>query len=93
VPLAGIEPTSLVPKTSTLSIKLQGQYCYPTRFLYVRVGRIELPSHPWQGRVLPLNHTRLSRQSFMRRQAIENHHSLFVFKNRAYLKSSLSVVG
>ncbi len=24
----------------------------------VRVGRIELPSHPWQGRVLPLNHTR-----------------------------------
>lgn len=26
----------------------------------VRVGRIELPSHPWQGRVLPLNHTRLN---------------------------------
>ena len=25
----------------------------------VRVGRIELPSHPWQGRVLPLNHTRI----------------------------------
>ena len=24
----------------------------------MRVGRIELPSHPWQGRVLPLNHTR-----------------------------------
>ena len=24
----------------------------------VRVGRIELPSRPWQGRVLPLNHTR-----------------------------------
>lgn len=23
----------------------------------VRVGRIELPSHPWQGCVLPLNHT------------------------------------
>ncbi len=26
--------------------------------IFVRVGRIELPSHPWQGRVLPLNHTR-----------------------------------
>lgn len=24
----------------------------------VRVGRIELPSAPWQGAVLPLNHTR-----------------------------------
>ena len=24
----------------------------------VRVGRIELPTQPWQGRVLPLNHTR-----------------------------------
>ena len=24
----------------------------------MRVGRIGLPSHPWQGRVLPLNHTR-----------------------------------
>ena len=24
----------------------------------VRVGRIELPSRPWQGRILPLNHTR-----------------------------------
>jgi hypothetical protein len=26
----------------------------------VRVGRIELPSRPWQGRILPLNHTRIS---------------------------------
>lgn len=25
----------------------------------VRVGVIETPSHPWQGRVLPLNHTRI----------------------------------
>lgn len=25
----------------------------------VRVGRIELPTHSWQERVLPLNHTRL----------------------------------
>ncbi len=25
---------------------------------FVRPGRIELPSHPWQGRVLPLNHDR-----------------------------------
>jgi hypothetical protein len=24
----------------------------------VRVGRIGLPSRPWQGRVLPLNHAR-----------------------------------
>ena len=24
----------------------------------MRVGRIELPSRPWQGRILPLNHTR-----------------------------------
>ncbi|KKS39325.1 MAG: hypothetical protein UU98_C0002G0041 [Parcubacteria group bacterium GW2011_GWD2_42_14] len=27
----------------------------------VRVGRIELPNHPWQGRIIPLNHTRGSR--------------------------------
>ena len=27
--------------------------------LIVRVGRIELPPHPWQGRVLPLNDTRV----------------------------------
>ena len=26
--------------------------------VFVRLGRIELPSHPWQGRVLPLNHNR-----------------------------------
>ena len=28
-------------------------------FTTMRVRRIELLSHPWQGRVLPLNHTRL----------------------------------
>ncbi len=27
--------------------------------IFVRVGRIELPSRPWQGRILPLNHTRI----------------------------------
>lgn len=26
-----------------------------------RVGRIELPTQPWEGRILPLNHTRLKR--------------------------------
>lgn len=26
----------------------------------VRVARIELASQPWEGRILPLNHTRLS---------------------------------
>ena len=26
--------------------------------LFVRIGRIELPTRPWQGRVLPLNHIR-----------------------------------
>ena len=26
----------------------------------VRAGRIELPSRPWQGRVLPLNHARIT---------------------------------
>ncbi len=26
--------------------------------VFVRVGRIELPSRPWQVRILPLNHTR-----------------------------------
>ena len=41
----------------------QKQFCCSTRLNsaslhLVRVGRIELPSHPWQGRVLPLNHTR-----------------------------------
>ncbi len=37
----------------------------------MRAGRIELPSRPWQGRVLPLNHARnvkiiLSEPSFFR---------------------------
>ena len=27
-------------------------------FLYVRPGRIELPTNPWQGLVIPLNHGR-----------------------------------
>ena len=27
-------------------------------FIFMRVGRIELPTHPWQGCILPLNHTR-----------------------------------
>ena len=26
----------------------------------VRAGRLELPSRPWQGRVLPLNHARIT---------------------------------
>lgn len=26
---------------------------------FVRIGRIELPTRPWQGRVLPLNHIRV----------------------------------
>ena len=29
--------------------------------LSVRIGRIELPTRPWQGRVLPLNHIRFGR--------------------------------
>ena len=29
------------------------------RFLYVRVGRIELPSSAWKAEVLPLNYTRI----------------------------------
>lgn len=28
------------------------------RFIFVRIQRIELWSRPWQGRILPLNHTR-----------------------------------
>lgn len=28
-------------------------------FFSVRVGRIELPTDPWQGPVLPLNYTRI----------------------------------
>lgn len=27
------------------------------RSIFVQVERIELSSHPWQGRILPLNHT------------------------------------
>src|SRR5690606_31640734 len=32
--------------------------CFMRNVVCVRVGRIELPSHPWQGCILPLNHTR-----------------------------------
>ena len=49
---AGIEPTSTVPKTGTLSVELR------VHIENVRVAVIETASHPWQGRVLPLNHTR-----------------------------------
>ena len=28
--------------------------------MFVRIGRIELPSYPWQGYILPLNHTRMN---------------------------------
>ncbi len=109
---AGIEPTSTVPKTGTLSVELREQYLMLTRTFYlwnlprlmvlssktmvwapaqlrallgthcfrrsipyakarfcitrtnfaepnsVRVPGIEPESRPWQGRVLPLNHTR-----------------------------------
>ncbi len=39
-------------------------FAYKTRLLvrdihFVRPERIELSSHPWQGRVLPLNHDRI----------------------------------
>ena len=30
--------------------------------MWVRVGGIEPPSHPWQGCILPLNHTRIGEQ-------------------------------
>lgn len=30
----------------------------PGFVFYVRAGRIELPTHPWQGCILPLNHAR-----------------------------------
>ena len=42
---------------------VQRGMCLPalsfTSFIQVRVARIELASQPWEGRVLPLNHTRL----------------------------------
>ena len=44
---------SIEPRTITID---SGNF--PESIVIVRVGRIELPSHPWQGRVLPLNHTR-----------------------------------
>lgn len=31
---------------------------FPERQLFVRVGRIELPSSAWKADILPLNHTR-----------------------------------
>src|SRR3989338_5113857 len=38
----------------------------PLYYSPVRVGRIELPPADWQPTVLPLNHTRLPRQSLAR---------------------------
>lgn len=37
----------------------------------VRVGRIELPPQPWEGRVLPLNHTRFFRLRLPREQILQ----------------------
>ncbi len=51
---AGIEPTSTVPKTGTLSIELRAQ------IKTVRAGVIETPTGPWQGPVIPLNHARVN---------------------------------
>lgn len=44
------------PREHTLALPAKS-VARKARFV-VRVGRIELPSRPWQGRILPLNHTR-----------------------------------
>ena len=60
--LAGFEPTTTVPKTVMISISPQEQYAYRTRETrdkkLVRLPGIEPEPRPWQGRVLPLNHSR-----------------------------------
>ncbi len=48
----GFEPGITVPKTVVISISPRVQN------FSVRVGGIEPPTLPWQGSILPLNHTR-----------------------------------
>jgi hypothetical protein len=45
-----------IKKTCGLLIFLSSHFALQN----VRIGRIELPSHPWQGCVLPLNHIRVT---------------------------------
>ena len=40
--------------------------------MFVRIGRIELPFHPWQGRVLPLNYTRLVELVYQKKGLFSN---------------------
>lgn len=46
--------------------------------LSVRAGRIELPSRPWQGRILPLNHARKICTSYMICEKLSNNKSGYV---------------
>ncbi len=46
-------------KDSFLSFLFRSIFLKTALLLYVRVERIELSPRPWQGRVLPLNHTRV----------------------------------
>ncbi len=51
-----IPPPSFDPPTAVNHNKILATHRFCV--LHVRVGRIELPSYPWQGYVLPLNYTR-----------------------------------
>jgi hypothetical protein len=54
-----IAPTFDSPREQSSLLALPARAKRPEgRFAFVRVGRIELPSQPWEGRVLPLNDTR-----------------------------------
>ena len=57
----GFEPPTTASKAGMISISLRvhGEIITQKEKNLVRPGRIELPSHPWQGRVLPLNHDRI----------------------------------
>lgn len=64
----------------------------------MRVGRIGLPSHPWQGRVLPLNHTRLRLLRKLRRGKPANRQeysikNLFVFQITEWARGDLNSHG
>ena len=52
---AGTSLSTVIRRVFTLSNMKAGQMA---GFHVVRVERIELSPHPWQGRVLPLNDTR-----------------------------------
>ncbi len=80
-PIGPVPPDSIGLRFSGCSPLKQNNAHKAHHFVLMRIGRIELPPHPWQGRVLPLNDIRdlfifelyiqmLKNQIFVKKRAV-----------------------